>query len=130
MTLDYIQDINEFGDDVVRLFDFDKSEAILFRDAIRESIILKNEELDISTLEFIQARNCNLILVIGTEDEGIFSNHELNFICCLTKESYEKMITLLEPFCIKETKGYQYLYDLDSPTDFLFSPAGTNSFED
>lgn len=125
MTLDYIQDINEFGDDLVRLFDFDKSEAILFRDAIHDSIILKNEELDISTLEFIKARNCNLIFVIGEEDEGIFSNRDLNFICCLTLESYQKMISLLEPFCNKETKGYQYLYDLDSPTDFLFSPAGT-----
>ncbi|MFN0189827.1 MAG: hypothetical protein ACKVQV_14085 [Bacteroidia bacterium] len=130
MTLDYIQDINEFGDDLVRLFDFDKSEAILFRDAIHDSIILKNEELDVSALAFIQSRNCNLIFVIGEEDEGIFSNRDLNFICSLTKESYEKMITLLEPFCIKETKGYQYLYDLDSHTDFLFSPAGTNSLED
>ena len=125
MTLDYIQDINEFGDDLVRLFDFDKSEAILFRDAIQDSIILKNEEMDVSALAFIQSRNCNLIFVIGEEDEGIFSNRDLNFICSLTKESYQKMITLLEPFCTKETKGYQYLYDLDSPTDFLFSPAGT-----
>ena len=125
MTLDYIQDINEYGDDLVLLFDFDKSEAILFRDAIQDSIILKNEELDVSTLEFIQARNCNLILLIGEEDDGIFSNRDLNFICSLTIESYQKMISLLEPFCIKETKGYQYLYDLDSPTDFLFSPAGT-----
>lgn len=125
MTLDYIQDINEYGDDLVRLFDFNMSEAILFRDAIQDSIILKNEELDVSALEFIQSRNCSLILVIGAEDEGIFSNRDLHFICSLTKESYQKMISLLEPFCIKETKGYQYLYDLDSPTDFLFSPAGT-----
>ena len=76
-------------------------------------------------IQFIQARNCNLILLIGEEDDGIFSNRDLNFICSLTIESYQKMISLLEPFCIKETKGYQYLYDLDSPTDFLFSPAGT-----
>ena len=31
----------------------------------------------------------------------------------------------LEPFCNKETKSYQYLYDLDNPTDFIFSPSGT-----
>ncbi|MBK7966309.1 MAG: hypothetical protein IPK10_14185 [Bacteroidetes bacterium] len=130
MTLDYIQEINEYGDDLVRLFDFDKSEAILFRDAIQESILLKNEELDLASLSFVQLNNYNLILVIGEEDDGIFSNRENNFICSLTLASYEKMLTLLEPFCTKETKGYQYLYDLDSPTDFLFSPAGTNSFED
>jgi hypothetical protein len=35
------------------------------------------------------------------------------------------MVALLDPFCNKETKGYQWLYDIDSDIDFLFSPAGT-----
>jgi hypothetical protein len=35
------------------------------------------------------------------------------------------MISLLDPFCIKDRKGYQYLYDIDNPIDFLFSPAGS-----
>lgn len=125
MKLDYIQDINEYGDNIVRLFDFGRQEAILFRDAIYQVILIDQEELDLSTLNFIQMADYNLTLVLSDEDEGIFSNRDLNFICSLTKESYQNMISLLEPFCIKETKGYQYLYDLDSPTDFLFSPAGT-----
>jgi hypothetical protein len=33
------------------------------------------------------------------------------------------MAKLLEPFCKKETKGFQYLYDIDNPTDLLFSPS-------
>ena len=125
MKLDYIHDINEYGDNIVRLFDFGISETILFRDAIQEVVVIKNEELDLSTLSFIHESDFNLTLVIGDVDDGIFSNRENNFICSLTLASYEKMLTLLEPFCTKETKGYQYLYDLDSPTDFLFSPAGT-----
>ncbi|WP_302850212.1 hypothetical protein [Polaribacter cellanae] len=37
-------------------------------------------------------------------------------------ESYIEMLRLLEPFCKKESKGYQYLYDVDTPTDLLFAP--------
>jgi hypothetical protein len=66
MLLDYIDKINEFGDNIVRLYDFDRSQADKFR-----------------------------------------------------------LISLLAPFCKKETKGYQWLYDVDSKTDFLFSPGGT-----
>jgi len=40
-------------------------------------------------------------------------------------ESYVNMITLLEPFCKKESRGFQYLYDVDSPTDLLFSPTAS-----
>lgn len=130
MTLDYIQDINEYGDDIVRLFDFGREEAILFRDAIHQIVVIDNDELDLSTLNFIQLIDCNLTLVLGDEDEGIFSNRKNNFICSLTLDSYKEMLNLIQPFCDKDSKGFQYLYDLDSPTDFLFSPAGTNSVED
>lgn len=125
MKLDYIQDINEYGDDIVRLYDFGVKEAILFRDAIQEFLVLEKEELDITSLKFIEVRNCKLVFIIGVEEEGVFSNFDKNFICSLTKEGFQHMISLIEPFCIKQTKGYQYLYDLDCPTDLLFSPAGT-----
>ena len=35
------------------------------------------------------------------------------------------MVRLLEPFCKKETKGHQYLYDVDTPTDLLFAPSAS-----
>lgn len=130
MTLDFIPDMNEYGDNIVRLFNFGREEAILFRDAIHQVVVIDKEELDLSTLNFIQLNDCNLTLVLGDEDEGIFSNRENNFICRLTPDSYQQMLKLIQPFCERDSKGFQYLYDLDSPTDFLFSPAGTNSFED
>jgi hypothetical protein len=129
MTLDYIHDINEYGDSIVRLFNFGRQEAILFRDAIHQIVIIDKEELDLSTLNFIQLNDCNLTLVIGNEDEGIFSNRKNNFICSLTLEAYKQMLNLIEPFCNKELNGFQYLYDIDTPIDFLFSPSGTNSLE-
>ena len=125
MQLDYIDNINEYGDDIVRLYDFDKFQADMFRKLLQDTIITHKRMLDLSSIDFIQRRNCNLILRISTEDTGITTSDKENFICDLTPETYQRMIGLLEPFCKKETKGYQWLYDVDSNTDFLFTPAGT-----
>jgi len=125
MELDYIENINEYGDNVVRLYNFDKSQAIKFRELIKDIIVNRKQKLDLSQVGFIENRNCNLILGLFKTDEGILSSDNKSFYCALTLESYHTMLKLLESFCEKETKGYQYLYDIDNPTDFLFSPAGT-----
>ena len=38
------------------------------------------------------------------------------------------MIELIEPFCKKESKGYQYLYDIDNPIDLMFCPSATYDY--
>jgi hypothetical protein len=125
MQLDYIENINEFGENVVRLYNFDRSEVIKFRALIKDTIVDRKRRLDLSQIDFIENRNCNLILGLFKTDEGMLSSDNKTFYCALTLESYTTMLKLLEPFCEKETKGYQFLYDVDNPTDFLFSPAGT-----
>lgn len=125
MELDYIANINEFGENLVRLYNFDKSQVIKFRDLIQDTVVNRKLKLDLSQVDFIKARNCNLILGLFKTDEGILSVDDKTFYCALTLEGYKNMLKLLEPFCKKETKGYQYLYDIDNLTDFLFSPAGT-----
>jgi|TARA_B110000240_G_C13249864_1_gene346963 hypothetical protein len=125
MELDFIKNINEFNDNVVRLYNFDKEEAIKFRDLIEETIINNREKLDLSLVDFIEPRNCNLILALYKTDEGIITNDEKSFYCALTLGSFIDLVDILEPFCIKNTIGHEYLYDIDNPTDFLFSPAGT-----
>jgi hypothetical protein len=125
MNLDYIDKVNEYGDNMVRLYEFDKAQAIKFRDAIQQTIIANKKLLPLTSLHFIQSRNCYLTLRISDEDEGITTTDKVNFVCDLTLEGYAQMLVLLEPFCTKETKGYKFLYDVDSQTDFLFSPGGT-----
>jgi len=125
MELDFIDNINEYGENVVRLYNFDKSQAIKFRDLIKETIVERKQKLVLSQVDFIEIHNCNLILGLFKTDEGIFSVDHKTFYCALTLEGYYTMLKLLEPFCEKDTRGYQYLYDLDNPTDFLFAPAGT-----
>ena len=125
MELDYIENINGFGENVVRLYNFNKAQAVLFKNLIEEIVVNKKQKLDLSKIDFIKARNCNLILGVFNTDEGILTNDNKTFYCALTHESYVAMLKQLEPFCAKETKGHQFLYDVDNPTDFLFSPAGT-----
>ena len=125
MQLDFIDNINEYGENVVRLFNFDKYEAIKFRDLIKDTIVVRKQKLVLSQVDFIKIHNCNLILGLFKTDEGIFSVDHKTFYCALTLEGYHNMLNLIEPFCVKDSKGYQYLYDIDNPTDFLFAPAGT-----
>ena len=125
MELDYIEDIDGHEQNIVRLYNFNKAEAIQFRDLLKATVIDKKQKLDLAQVEFITSRNCNLIFGLFKSDEGILTKDNETFFCILTLEGFEKMIKLIEPFCKKESKGYQYLYDIDNPIDFLFSPAGS-----
>jgi len=125
MQLDFIDNINEYGDNIVRLYDFDMAEADKFRQIVQQAIVVNKKLLELTSIDFIEARNCTLTLRISEEDEGITTGDNKAFFCDLTVEGYRQMIKLLEQFCKKETRGYQFLYDIDSQTDFLFSPAGT-----
>jgi len=125
MELDYIENVNDLNENVVRLYNFDKAEAIQFRDLIKDIIIDKKQRLDLSEVDFIQPRNCNLLFGLFNSDEGILTKDNQTFFCVLTMESFVNMVQLLEPFCQKESRGFQYLYDIDNPTDFLFSPTAS-----
>ena len=125
MKLDYIDNYNGLHENIVRLFNFDKAEAILFRDLLKETIIDKKQKLDVSQVDFIDTEECNLIFGLFKTDEGILTKDNKTFFCILTLESFIEMVRLLEPFCKKETKGHQYLYDVDTPTDLLFAPSAS-----
>lgn len=125
MELDYIENVNGLDENIVRLYNFNKAEAILFRDLLIDTIINKKQQLNLSQVDFITPRNCNLILGLFKSDEGILTQDNETFFCILTLEGFQNMIKLIEPFCLKETRSYQYLYDIDNPTDFLFSPSAS-----
>jgi hypothetical protein len=125
MELDYIENYNGLEENIVRLYNFNKAEAIQFRSLLIETVIEKKQKLDLAQIDFITPRNCNLIFGLFKSDEGILTKDNETFFCILTLEGFKNMIALLEPFCKKESKGYQYLYDVDTPTDLLFSPSAS-----
>jgi hypothetical protein len=126
MELDYIENYNGLDENIVRLYDANKEESIKFRALLIETVIHKKQKLDVSQIDFITPINCNLIFGLFKSDEGILSKDNQTFFCILTLESFKNMVKLLEPFCKKESKGYQYLYDIDNPTDLLFSPSASS----
>ena len=128
MEIDYLDDINGHDQNIVRLYNFNKAEAILFRDLLKETIIKNKQKLDVSKVDFIKPRNCNLIFGLFKSDEGIHTKDNETFFCILTLEGFNKMIELIEPFCKKESKGYQYLYDIDNPIDLMFCPSATYDY--
>lgn len=125
MELDFLENINEFGESVVRLYNFPQSEAILFKAAIDLIILKEQKPLHLSLLEYIIPRNCTLALHITEEDLGIQTLDNKAFFCCMTLEGYKEMSNLLQPYCERDTRGFKVLYDVDTPIDFLFAPAGT-----
>jgi hypothetical protein len=125
MKLDFIPHINNFGDNLVRLYDFDKNEALEFAKVLKKTIIEGFQVLDLSTLAFIKRKDINLIMRLAYENEGIRSNDLKTFYCDLTLDGYIEMFRLIKPFCMKDTRSHEYLYDVDSNTDLLFSPMGT-----
>jgi hypothetical protein len=125
MELDYIENVNGLEQNIVRLYNFNKAEAIQFRELIKDTIITKRQKLDLSQVDFITPRNCNLIFGLFKSDEGIITQDNKTLFCVLTLESFITMAKLIEPFCLKESKGYQYLYDIDNPTDLLFCPTAS-----
>ena len=121
MKLELKRNINEFKEHAVRLSDFDSSEAALFRNAIDVLTLDPENTIDLAAFDFVQSVNCYLVLRTSREDRGRITADGVHFICDLTIGSYKNMASLLEPFCRKESKGYQWLYDLDNPIGFLFS---------
>src|ERR1035437_292245 len=120
MKLEYIEDINGYDEHAIRLSDFDSAQANKFRDVINFIVDNKNP-IELTTLDFIELLNCKLTLRIAEEDKGISTTDYVIFFCDLTIDSYKNITKLLEPFCRKESKGYQWLYDIDTPIGFLFS---------
>ncbi|MFT4680034.1 MAG: hypothetical protein ACI84C_001454 [Flavobacteriales bacterium] len=130
MQIDFIHNINNFGESVVRLFNFDKFQSNQLREAIEQTILTDQKPLDLMTLPFVQPVTCNLVLRISDEDIGIEDLEKVTFFCDLTLEAYRQMVTLIEPFCKKESSAHQWLYDVDTHIDLLFVPSGTSQADD
>jgi hypothetical protein len=114
MKLEFLEHISEHGkstgvvtDQLVRLFDFDRDKAKSFKELIQRTIIERGESLDLTKVQFIDPINCNLTLRLAETSIGIITGDKTNSFCELTINEYENMVNLLNPFCVKESNGYQ-----------------------
>lgn len=132
MKLEFLDDLTDSGkhEDVVserliRLYDFDKHQALRLKEIIERELLEGQKEVRLSSLNFIESLNCSLTLKISNIDRGIARAEDMDFECYLTTAAYKEMVYLMEPFCIRDASGYQWLYEVNCPIDLLFSPGGT-----
>ncbi len=112
-------------DSILRIFDFDSPEACQFRDVLSKLASAAISEIDLSDLPFVTSiGGCRLILKVGTRDKGTIRVSNSVFECILTRVTWENAEGLVEPFCEGNLSGYQWLYNLNTNVELLFSPSG------
>ena len=57
MRLDYIENTDEYGDDMVRLYDFKREESIKFKQFVQDFLDSGVNQIDITEVDFIEPRN-------------------------------------------------------------------------
>ncbi len=125
MKLEFLDDAtqDDAADHVLRLYDFSAVEALGFQQAIHQTLLTEGKPLDLTKLDFIEPLNCKLVLYLSDMDKGITVVGNGEFVCELTTAGYETMVELVEPFC-NGVYGFQFLYEIITPIDFLFSVDG------
>lgn len=123
MKLEHLPAAPDSHDELIRLFSFDARETAALMTVVSDWLRDPSAPLRLEALPFVSNVNCSLHFVLAAQDDGIRENAFGAYECRLTIASFERMLNLVEPFC-KEAKGYQWLYDLDTPIDFLLSVNG------
>jgi hypothetical protein len=136
MKLEYLNDLTDNGKypsayphQLIRLYDFTKTEAKQLIDMIHSNVIIDQVPFELSTVDFIKSINCSLKFQIDDKDYGIETpSSGNNFICRLTVQSFKEMIGYMEVFADETNSlgGYNWLYDpSENKIDLLFSPGGS-----
>lgn len=127
MVLDIIENYsNEHPDDkIVRLWDYSKSDLECFSQSIN-AIIKDSCELLISDATYITKSEITLLLKVGDTDLGIIPviEGEQIYHCILKVESFIAMHEMITNIVRSDLKGFQWLYDLNTNIDLLFSKSG------
>lgn len=112
-------------DSILRVFDFDASEACQFGEIMAKLARGSISQIDLCGLPFVTSiGGCRLGLKVDSTDKGIIRVSDTVFECILTRTGWENAKGLVEPFCEGNLSGYQWLYRLNTDIDVLFSPSG------
>jgi hypothetical protein len=127
MRIEYLTNTNPTHpkESILRIFDFDSIQACQFKDLLSKLASGSASEIDISDLPFVTpVDGCHLVLKVGRRDRGLVRVSSTIFECILTRLTWDNAEGLVEPFCEANLSGYQWLYDMDTDIQLLFSPRG------
>ena len=110
---------------LVRLSEFSEKDQRNLATRIQKEIINGNDSLALHELDFIDALNCSVTLVVSKEDESLVQTGEMNqYECRLSKLTYQEFVQII---LHASGEGYNWLTPgeyLDEPA-FLISKYGT-----
>jgi len=123
MKINIFENVNDdYPDDkIICINDFDTSDLKFLINSIEKII---NEGIGFSITNDTKNQNGSIVLTFSTSeiDYGIKQVDNKSFICILTTSKYSVMGELLQHFMKKDIKkGYQWLFDLNSPIELLLS---------
>ena len=125
MKLQHLPSAPTVDEELIRLFDFGPEETNMLVAAITHWLRDSSTPLELDKLPFMSTENCTLRFLLAAHDEGIHKVSPGAYDCRLTLDSFGQMLELMGPFRRDGTTGFQWLYDLDTPIEFLFSPNGS-----
>jgi hypothetical protein len=109
MKLEFLPD----GSDdcpLVRLYDFDRTDVARLFDGLTALASRERDDIAVHDLPGVEAvSGCRLLLRNGATNRGVVRlPGPASFTCILTRESWDNVAGLAEPF-MRETRGYQWL---------------------
>jgi hypothetical protein len=123
MKIDYVEhsDPAHPEDSILRIYDFDATEATELKDLFRKLADGRIKEIELTSLPFIYPiEGIKLILRSGQQDDGISQISQNAFLCVLSPSGWIGAMNLTHPNMI----GFNWLYDLETDIDFLLSKNG------
>jgi len=111
---------------LVRLYDFDTSEAVKLRDVVCQLSNWSVDTIVIHDLPFVEPiDSCRLTMRVSKRNHGVsVLLAPSTLVCALSQCYWDNVVGLIEPFCeIRAEHGYQWLDD-SGDISLLLSPSG------
>ena len=127
MKLEYLRetDPEDPRRSIVRLYDFKPSEVLKLIEVLRRLSKRRNPPVRLDQMSFIEPiGGCCLLLKCGDSDRGISDLGNNYLECELREESWETAAQRAELLVAAEAGAFNWLYDVDAPTEFLLSLDG------
>ena len=106
-------------DKFICLSHFSKAELDMLIQSLKD--VQKGNVIVLSEQAYICYKEVRLELRLSNKDYGISQENEMSFVCNLSASAYKNAINLIEQLLINEMNGFQWLYDIDIPVEFLVS---------
>jgi hypothetical protein len=125
VKLEHLPSVPDSHDELIRLFSFDAEEAAALMTVVSDWLRDPSAPLQVDTLPFVTRVNCAVRFELAPKDDGIQELSPYTYVCRMTVDSFKAMLELMSPFAKGGSVGHQWLHDMDTPIDLLFSRNGS-----